>query len=133
MMRPGEQQFVDMMALRGWEHQPRPERNTHETWEFRSNKSAYAGQALPLESISVDTAMHFRKNGRAVIVALGRERVVDYNGWPSVSATGMTANCMSLNAFYENIDALCGPLEAPKLPVGRDPKYVWATIRATVG
>jgi len=132
-MKPGEIQFIDMMRLRGWEYQARPEKKTYETWEFTNTHRAYDGQPARLESVNVDTALFFRKNDGTLIINLERERVVHYNGWPSTAAKGMSAPCMSLNAFYADIDNICGDLTAPKPITPRDPKIVWQALRATIG
>lgn len=136
-MKPGEQQFVDMMALRGWTYQKRPLEEkgcrSNDTWEFKVSKPAYIGQPPVIESVSIDSALHFRKMDRSVIVNLTRETVIDYHGYPYASNADMSAVRMSLNSFYEHIDALCGPLETPKPATPRDPVKVWAALRAAVG
>lgn len=133
MMQPGEQQFVDMMALRGWEFQMRADRKTGNAWTFTNTTAAYPGQLPKLESISVDTAMHFRKSGRSILVNLARERMIDYNGYPTQEMSAPTATCMSLNSFYAEIDDRCGTLATPKPPTPADPKRIWEAVRLAVG
>lgn len=124
-----EHEFIIMMTRRGWEHQSRSEKKTNEVWVFQNTVKAYEGQTPQKEALSCDSCLHFRKSGHSIIVNLARERVVNYDGYPSLGAVAIEAECMNLNAFYGRIDEICGTMGEPKKPVVVDAAKVWETLK----